>query len=128
MTELGAPPDQPSPRSSGTLAATWRLPHAPGLALTVLLIGLAQSLAAPYLPLFAVNRLHLTPLQLGVFLTLTAVSSVLISTRLARLSDRLPDRRPVLLLALAAGALGYAALSVTRAYPVMLANHSCSVP
>lgn len=109
----------PSP-TSGTLAAVWRLPHAPGLALTVLLIGLAQSLAAPYLPLFAVNRLGLTPLQLGVFLTLTAVSSVLISTRLARLSDRLPDRRPVLLLALAAGALGYAGLSVTRVYPVML--------
>ncbi|BDP41354.1 putative sugar efflux transporter [Deinococcus aetherius] len=108
--------DAPSP----ALAAAWRLPHAPGLALTVLLIGLAQSLAAPFLPLFAVNRLQLTPLQLGVFLTLTAVSSVLISTRLARLSDRLSDRRPVLLLALAASALGYAGLSVTRAYPGLL--------
>ncbi|WP_102126655.1 sugar efflux transporter [Deinococcus planocerae] len=110
----------PSSPPAAALAAIWRLPHAPGLAFTVLLIGLALSLAGPYLPLFAVNRLHLTPLQLGIFLTLTAVSSVLISTRLARLSDRLPDRRPILLLALAAGALGYAGLSVTRAYPVML--------
>ncbi|MEF2277886.1 MFS transporter [Deinococcus sp. YIM 134068] len=115
-----AAPSPSSPPASATLAAVWHLPHAPGLALTVLLIGLAQSLAAPFLPLFGINRLGLTPLELGLFLTATAVSSVLISTRLARRSDRMSDRRPILLLTLAAATLGYGLLSVTRAYPAML--------
>ncbi|GMA14858.1 putative sugar efflux transporter [Deinococcus metallilatus] len=112
MTESLAP-------SSG-LAAVWRLPHAARLALAVLLLGFALSLASPFMALFGVNRVHMTPLQLGIFLTVNAVSSVLISTRLARWSDRLTDRKPLVLFTLGAAALGYGLLSVVRVYPALL--------
>lgn len=105
---------------SGGLAAVWRLPHAARLALAVLLLGFALSLASPYMALFGVNRAHMTPLQLGIFLSVNAISSVLISTRLARWSDRLPDRKPLVLLTLGAAALGYGLLSVLRGYPALL--------
>ncbi|TDE86680.1 sugar efflux transporter [Deinococcus sp. S9] len=105
---------------SGGLAAVWRLPHAARLALAVLLLGFALSLASPYMALFGVNRAHMTPLQLGIFLSVNAISSVLISTRLARWSDRLPDRKPLVLVTLGAAALGYGLLSVLRGYPALL--------
>lgn len=116
MTEL-APTSNPP---SVSLADVWRLPHVLGLAVSVLFLGLATSLAFPYMALFGVNRVHMTPLELGIFLTVNAVSGVLVSTRLARLSDRLPDRKPLVLLTLTAATLGYGLLSVTRSYPALL--------
>lgn len=97
-----------------------RLPHAAGLALAAFLMGFGMSVAAPFMALYGINEVHLTPLQLGIFLTSNAVCSVLISTALARWSDRLPDRKPVMLVAFAAAAIAYALLSVVRSYPLLL--------
>ena len=92
------------------------LPYALGLALAVFLLGFGLSIALPYLSLFAVNEAHMTPLQLGIFLTLNAVSAVGVSTLLARWSDRLPNRKPIVLATLAAGLVAYVLLSVLRNY------------
>ncbi|WP_019584844.1 sugar efflux transporter [Deinococcus apachensis] len=116
MTELAPTSNPPSVR----LADVWRLPHVLGLAVSVLFLGLATSLAFPYMALFGVNQVHMTPLQLGIFLTVNAVSGVLISTGLARLSDRLPDRKPLVFLTLGAAMVGYSLLSVARSYPALL--------
>lgn len=116
MTELAPTSNPPSVR----LADVWRLPHVLGLAVSVLFLGLATSLAFPYMALFGVNQVHMTPLQLGIFLTVNAVSGVLVSTRLARLSDRLPDRKPLVLLTLGAATVGYGLLSFVRSYPALL--------
>ncbi|MFC4636801.1 sugar efflux transporter [Deinococcus hohokamensis] len=97
-----------------------RLPHALGLATSAFLMGFGLSVAAPFMALFGVNEVHLTPLQLGIFLTSNAVCSVLISTRLARWSDRRPDRKPIMLLAFASAAVAYALLSVVRSFPLLL--------
>lgn len=102
--------------SNSLFRALLRLPHAPGLAASVFFLGFGLSIAAPYLSLYGVNRVGMTPLQLGLFLTLNAVSAVLVSTRLARVSDRMPSRRPLVLLALASGAAGYLALSALHSY------------
>ena len=105
---------------AGTLPQIARLPHAPGLTLAVLLLGLATSLAGPFMSLFAVQQVGMTPLQLGLFLTFNALSAVLVSTRLGRWADRRSDRKPLVLLTLAAGVLAYLALSGVRSvYGVM---------
>lgn len=120
-------PDDLSPAAAlpevsiaGTLPQIARLPHALGLTLAVLLLGLATSLAGPFMSLFAVQQVGMTPLQLGLFLTFNALSAVLVSTRLGRWADRRSDRKPLVLLTLAAGVLAYLALSGVRSvYGVM---------
>lgn len=116
-----APTDTPADTSiAGTLPQIARLPHALGLTLAVLLLGLATSLAGPFMSLFAVQQVGMSPLQLGLFLTLNALSAVVISTRLGRWADRRSDRKPLVLLTLAAGVLAYLALSGVRSvYGVM---------
>lgn len=84
------------------------------------MLGFGLSLALPYLALFGVNAAHMTPVELGIFLTLNAVGAVSISTWLARRSDRLPNRKPLVLVTLLMGALAYVLLSVLRSYPALL--------
>lgn len=79
----------------------------------VLLLGFATSLAGPYLPLFAAEKAHMSPFVVGVFMSLLAVSSILVSLQLGRVSDRLPSRKPVVLLAAAAAVSGYLLLTAT---------------
>ncbi|MCD0166176.1 MFS transporter, partial [Deinococcus sp. 12RED42] len=110
---MTTPTTSAAPSGPGSLGAMLRLPHAAGLALSVFLLGFGLSLAVPYLTLYAVNRAGMTPLQLGVFLTVNAVSAVLVATLLGRWSDRLPNRKPILLLTLAAGTAAYALIAVT---------------
>ncbi len=97
-----------------------RVLHSPSLSIAVLLMGLALSLAAPYLSLFGVTAAHMTPLALGLFLTSNAVFSIVISTLLGRWSDRHGDRRTVALLSLAAAATGYTLLAFAREYALLL--------
>ena len=122
MSTPSSPPlHDPSASIAATLPALIRLPHALGLTLAVLLLGLATSLAGPYMSLFAVQQVGMTPLQLGLFLTLNALSAVGISTLLGRWADRRHERKPLVLLTLAAGVLAYLALSGVRSLPgVML--------
>lgn len=96
------------------------IPGYAGLSLAVLLLGFGTSFANPYMSLFGVEKVGMSPLQLGLYLTVVAVSSIGISTGLARWSDRLPDRRPVVLLALAAGALGFGLLAFTTNYLLVM--------
>lgn len=118
LTETAPTNEEESSRS--LLVRLVRLPHAAGLGLSVFLLGFGLSISNPFMSLFAVNAAHLTPLQLGIFLTLNAVSAVLVSTLLARWSDRLPNRKPIVLLTLAAGAIAFALLSGLRTYPGLL--------
>lgn len=117
---MTTPATPTAPSGLEGLGAMLRLPHAAGLALSVFLLGFGLSLAVPYLALYAVNRAGMTPLQLGVFLTVNAVSAVLVATLLGRWSDRLPNRKPILLLTLAAGTAAYALIAVTPNFAGLL--------
>ena len=92
------------------LPALARLPAFWPLALSVFCLGFGSSITMPFMALFGVNFIGMTPLRLGLFLSLTAISGVIISTRLARFSDRLhrhssQSRLPLVLLCLGAGIL-----------------------
>jgi len=98
-----------------TFTTLRELPGYSGLALAMLLLGLTKSITEPYITLFAVNQAHMSPVQLGVFLSLLSLSAILISTRLAHRFDRKPGRR-LALLALALAAAGYLLLTTTTNY------------
>lgn len=108
-----SPPPDPPPSVLSVLPQMARLPHAWGVTGAVLMLGLATSLAGPYMSLFAVQWVGMSPLQLGIFLTLNALSAVGVSTVLSRRSER-ADRKPLVLLTLAAGVLAYLALSAVH--------------
>ena len=97
--------------------------HIPGfkpLAAATLMLGVAMSFTAPYLSLFGVERAGMTPLRLGIFMTLIAASGVLASTFAGRSCDASGRHRPLLLLALLLAALGYLCLCVVRDYRLLL--------
>jgi SET family sugar efflux transporter-like MFS transporter len=93
-----------------------RLPH---LMVSVLLLGIADSMIGPYLVLFGVDEASLSPFQVGVFMSFIAVSGLVVSTWLGRRYDRFASRGPAFA-ALVAPALGYLALTTTTSYPVLL--------
>jgi len=91
----------------------------PILLIGVLLIGLADAMVGPYLVLFGANEAHLSPFAIGVFVSVTAISGMALSTWLGARYDRSPSRRPALLAVLAPAA-GYTLLTTTTSYPLLL--------
>ena len=89
------------------------------IAIAILFIGLGDAVAGSYLTLFAVNQAHLSPLALGIFLTVLALSGIIISTAFGFWLDRTPSLAP-LLLALLMTVVGYALLTVTTQYLLLL--------
>ncbi|CAG4906007.1 Sugar efflux transporter C [Paraburkholderia gardini] len=97
-----------------------RIPGFKPLAGATLMLGVAMSFTAPYLSLFGIERAGMTPLRLGLFMTLIAASGVLASTLAGRWSDASGRHRPLLLASLAAATLGYLCLCVVRDYRLLL--------
>ena len=77
-----------------------------------LFVGLGNAVGGSYLTLFVIDKAHLSPLALGVFLTVYSLSGMIISISFGRWFDRTPSPIP-LLLALVMTISGYALLSVT---------------
>jgi SET family sugar efflux transporter-like MFS transporter len=78
------------------------------------LIGLASSFVMPYMSMFGTLEVGMSLPAFSVYMTSTVLANVLISSLLARWSDRLPSRRLVLLLGGSAGVLGYVGYAMLR--------------
>ncbi|OCJ02464.1 hypothetical protein A6U85_30300 [Agrobacterium sp. 13-626] len=87
-------------------------------AITMLFAVTAQAMAGSYMALLAVERAAMSPLELGTFLTLSGVSSIGVTTLLARWFDQWPRLWPILL-SLSSAALGYG-LCMALAQPWVL--------
>lgn len=105
---------------TNALTSLRSVPGIGGLSVAVLLLGFATSFAQPYLSLFGVQRIGMSPLALGVYLTVVALSSIVISTVLARWSDRTNSRRGLVVFTTAAATVGYGLLAVVTSYPLVL--------
>lgn len=95
------------------------LPFFPALLATAVLIGFRDAMTGPYLTLFAVERAHLGPLDLGLFLTARAGGAIVFALLFGAWFDRRPGVAP-LLVALLTGVVGYALLSATTAFVPLL--------
>ena len=84
------------------------------------LAGLADSLTGPYLVLFLVTELGLSPLKLGAILTVRAICGIAFGTLFGAWIDKKTSVIP-LLTALLGSALGYGLLSFTTNFVALLA-------
>ena len=95
-----------------------RLPFYPAFLLASVLIGFREAMSLPYLTLFGIERAHLAPFELGTFLTVKAAGAIVISLLFGAWFDRRPSVAP-LILALAAGIVGYALLTTTTSFALL---------
>jgi SET family sugar efflux transporter-like MFS transporter len=90
------------------------------LAIAMFVLGTALSFTAPYVSLYGVNHAHMSPGRLGFFMTMMAISGVVISRYLGKRSDAAPNRRPYVLIATFAAVIGYGGLGLTSNYWLIL--------
>jgi SET family sugar efflux transporter-like MFS transporter len=79
-----------------------------------LLLGLALSFVAPFYSMFGTIEVGMSNWTFGMFMTITSVAGIAISTVLARWSDTRYSRRAILLLGCAFGVVGYAGFAYIR--------------
>ena len=82
------------------------------------LVGFRDSMSLPYNTLFAVERAHMGPLAVGVFLSAKAGGAIVMSILFGAWFDRRPSLWP-LLLTFAAGGVGYALLTTTTNFAAL---------
>nr|WP_019640281.1 sugar efflux transporter [Paenibacillus fonticola] len=90
------------------------------LMISILLLGICISFTYPFLSLFGVDEVGMSPSYLGLFMTVTAASSVLISTVLGRLSDKYWGRKWVIIVSVSAAIIGYILFTQVRNYYTLL--------
>lgn len=81
-----------------------------------LLLGLAFSFVGPFYSMFATIEVGMSNWTFGVFMTITSVAGIVLSTVLARWSDTRFSRRAILLLGCAFGVAGYAGYAYVRSF------------
>jgi SET family sugar efflux transporter-like MFS transporter len=79
-----------------------------------LLLGLAFSFVVPFYSMFGTIECGMSNWTFGVFMTITSIAGIVLSTVLARWSDTRFSRRAILLLGCACGAAGYAGYAYIR--------------
>jgi SET family sugar efflux transporter-like MFS transporter len=79
-----------------------------------LLLGLALSFVTPFYSMFGTIEVGMSNWTFGVFMTITSVAGIIMSTLLARWSDTRFSRKSVLLLGCAAGVVGYGGYAYIR--------------
>jgi len=77
------------------------------LLLSNLVLGLAYSFVVPFYSMWGTRHVGMSNWGFGVFMTITSISNIVISTKLARRSDTHYSRRSILLLGCVTGFLGY---------------------
>jgi SET family sugar efflux transporter-like MFS transporter len=104
------------------LAAVSRIPEFWLHSAMVLALGLAHAFTVPFLSLFALDEAHFSAQQLGIYLAASALSGVLATTWLGKLSDGRLGRRRGLHLSLLCAAIGSAAMCYLRGFAGLLLN------
>lgn len=84
------------------------------LLLCNILLGLAYSFVGPFMSMFGVEEVGMSNVVFGVFMTVTSLSAILLSTLLAHWSDTRFSRRTMLVLGAVCGTLGYAGYAFVR--------------
>jgi len=79
-----------------------------------LLLGLALSFVAPFYSMFGTIEVGMSNLTFGLFMTVTSVAGIILSTVLAHWSDTRFSRKAILLLGCAFGTAGYAGFAYVR--------------
>lgn len=88
--------------------------------LIAFLTGIATSFQQPTLSLFLTQEIHASPMMMGYFYALNALIGILLSQILAKYSDKLPDRRRIMLFCCLLAVFGCVLFAYNRNYYVLL--------
>ncbi|WP_409293767.1 sugar efflux transporter [Peribacillus sp. SCS-26] len=94
----------------------WKIPSFPVLFLLNTIFGLAMSFFLPFSSIFGIDEAGMSNGAFGIFMTITAIGGVLISSFIAKKSDTNLSRKKILILSAAAGILGYILYAYLRNY------------
>ncbi|MGG5252742.1 sugar efflux transporter [Neobacillus sp. SM06] len=94
----------------------WNIPSFPVLFLINFILGLSSSFFAPFSSLFGLDEVKMSNVGFGIFMTITAIGGVVISSYIARLSDTNTSRKRLLVVTSFSGMLGYALYAFLRNY------------
>lgn len=84
-------------------------------------LGIGHSFVSPFLSLWGTREIGMQPLVFGLFMTVTSLSAIVVSTTLARWSDTHVPRKVMLMLGGAGGMLGYTGYALVRDPRVLMA-------
>jgi SET family sugar efflux transporter-like MFS transporter len=84
------------------------------LLICCVLLGLSSSFYAPFMSMFGTLEAGMSSMVFGVFMTITSLSAIGLSTLLAHWSDTRFSRRAMLLLGSACGVLGFVGYAYVR--------------
>jgi MFS transporter, SET family, sugar efflux transporter len=85
-----------------------------GLLGTMFVLGLTSAFVAPFGSLWATQEIGMSSRMLGLFMTITALSAILVTTLIARWSDSIVSRRTLLAIGCCGGALNYVGYALLR--------------
>ncbi|HEU5078021.1 MAG TPA: sugar efflux transporter [Opitutaceae bacterium] len=94
-------------RLSESIRLVFRNRDFPGLLAANFALGMGYSFVVPFMSMWGTLKVQMSPVVFGTFMTITAISSVVLSTVLARWSDTHVTRRTMLILGSAGGMIGY---------------------
>lgn len=103
------------------LMLSFRLPNAVIIFSLFLIYGMSISFFLPYQSMFFVYEVGISTSQLGIFMTVSTISGVMIATYIGRLSDVRLSRRKTLLITTLASLIGSILYAFVRDYFALLA-------
>lgn len=89
-------------------------PDFAGLLGSAFALGLGFSFVSPFLSLWGLQEIGMRPLTFGIYMTVTSLAGIVVTTTLARWSDTHVPRKAMLLVGAAGGVLGYAGYALVR--------------
>lgn len=99
--------------------------YIPALVCTFLM-GVGFSLTMTFMPLFGIQQIGMSSWSLGIFLTVSSMFEVGISSWIGRVSDRWLNRKAILLAASAAAVAGYSLFAILgNYYALLLVSMTC---
>ncbi|EFM09492.1 major facilitator superfamily MFS_1 [Paenibacillus curdlanolyticus YK9] len=98
----------------------FRVEGFPSLILINILFGVSFSFVLPFTSLFGIDEVGMSNTSFGVFMTVSSIANVIVSTYIGKISDGNLSRRSLLLICSLAAAVGYATYAFVRDYYVLL--------
>ncbi|MBH5319845.1 sugar efflux transporter [Paenibacillus sp. GSMTC-2017] len=96
----------------------------PIIMLINIFLGISFAFVLPFNSLFGIDEVGMSNTTFGIFMLVSSICGIVFSTWIAKLSDRVPDRKFILILCSIAGVVGYIGFAFSRDYYVLLAISS----
>lgn len=96
----------------------------PIMLLVNIFLGLSMSFVLPFNSMFGIDEVGMSNTGFGIFMLISSLCGIVLSTVIAKLSDRIPDRKIILILCVLAAVIGYLGFAFSRNYYVLLAFSS----